>query len=231
MPKEPILFSRLGSTSQVTTSVVGASGSEAAGANYAAGKYGNGLNSNGVTAYVSYPTTTAYSGNAGCIESWIKPVGFSITNGSTSADYRWVYSLTADANNWIDLILGATGFLPRIKSATAFGGFGSTYQTHASFDVADGENFHLATVWNTAGIAGGSDIVRVYFNNLLIANTTTAAPAPVGSCVLDVGIYAQGYSNPLGGVVDNLKIYNYAKTDFSDRLNERGGMNDQVIVL
>jgi len=30
--------------------------------------------------------------------------------------------------------------------------------------------------------------------------------------------------------VDNLKIYDYKKTDFSDRNNERGGMDDQVII-
>ena len=43
-------------------------------------------------------------------------------------------------------------------------------------------------------------------------------------------VYANSYADGFNGLVDNFKVYDYEKTDFSDRFNERGSMNDQFIV-
>lgn len=35
---------------------------------------------------------------------------------------------------------------------------------------------------------------------------------------------------PLIGLYDNFKVYDYAKTNFKDRYNERGGVRDQLLI-
>jgi cysteine-rich repeat protein len=69
--------------------------------------------------------------------------------------------------------------------------------------------------WDKAGIDGSSDTIRLYINGVQVAQTTNAG---WGSTAVDSVIYTSmsenGYYTNIG---DNIKIYNYAKTDFSDR--------------
>jgi hypothetical protein len=36
---------------------------------------------------------------------------------------------------------------------------------------------------------------------------------------------------PFNGWLCNFKVYDYEKTNFSDRFNERGKMNDQKVII
>jgi len=230
MPKPPVLFNRLGSTAQTTTSVLGASGTEAASTSYTAAEFGNGQSATGVNKYISFPATTAYTGNAGCIECWLAPSGWSLTNGLRSSGIGWSWSIFVDGSNYMDMIFNSTGFQLRMSSGGSQGGM-TGYAGHADVDVSDGVMFHWAAVWNTTGIDGGSDTQRIYFNNGLVRSSTASLTAPVGSGTLYLGDYGNSLGNPFGGIIDNFKIYNYDKIDFSDRFNERGGLNDQTLVL
>lgn len=230
MPKPPVQLCRLGSTNQVTVPVIGSAGTEGASVTYTTGYFGNGMNSNGNNKHVTFPNTAdQYTGSAGAYEMWIKPVGWSITNGQASAGNHFLYQIVGDANNFVEFDITTSGLLLRYYTSGTFYGFGASQITPASFDLADGVWGHVAVVWNTAGINGGSNTIEFCFNGSVAASTTNALSIASGMATFYLGVY--GLSPGLlywDGVIDNFKIYDYDKTDFSDRGNERGGLNDQV---
>ena len=83
-----------------------------------------------------------------------------------------------------------------------------------------GVPFHVAVVWDIDGIDGSSDKVRMYRNGSVVGSTS-ASWNTVGPVQDDIIL---GYGPDGGGydkfISDNLKIWDYAKTDFSDRFEE-----------
>jgi hypothetical protein len=92
----------------------------------------------------------------------------------------------------------------------------------------NGRWIHVAGVWDRSGIAGTADTVRLYVNGEVVAasratdwGTTRCAnrrPAGQWRCFTDVA----GCNDTCADVfaVDNLKLWNYAKADYSDRFEE-----------
>jgi len=96
--------------------------------------------------------------------------------------------------------------------------------------VSSNQWTHFAVVWDRAGVAGSGDTLRLYQDGELKGAITDAIPADVALApYLSFGAQGQhnfgittgenGYSSSYG-VLDNLKVYNVAKTDFSDRNSE-----------
>ena len=93
----------------------------------------------------------------------------------------------------------------------------------------NGSWIHVAGVWDRNGIAGSADTVRLYVNGEVVASsqetdwgtTTCADRLPGGRCFLDVA----GCNDVCAGTFaeDNLKVWDYAKTDYSDRFVEGFG--------
>lgn len=91
----------------------------------------------------------------------------------------------------------------------------------------DGTIDHFAFVWNVDGIDGAADTLRLYVNGELVAFnsgtwTTTGGFDPylyLGSRP-SYGPRWDHYYNAVKGVMDNLIIRDYAKTNFSDRFEE-----------
>jgi hypothetical protein len=88
----------------------------------------------------------------------------------------------------------------------------------------NGQWIHIAGVWDRAGIAGTSDTVRLYVNGKIVAASTATnwgttrcddrrSARPAGACFLDVAGCNDTCANTFA--VDNLKVWNYAKTDYS----------------
>jgi hypothetical protein len=87
---------------------------------------------------------------------------------------------------------------------------------------------HVAGVWDRSGIAGSADKVRLYVNGEVVAasqssswGTTPCArrrPAGQWRCFTDVAGCNDTCANTFE--VDNLKLWNYAKTDYGDRFVE-----------
>lgn len=95
-----------------------------------------------------------------------------------------------------------------------------------SLDFVDGTTYHFAFVWDDNGIDTTSDTMRMYVDGNVVASGTQTWSTAGG---FDPYLYLGGASNYNGwssfynavkGVTDNLKIWNYAKTDFSDRFEE-----------
>jgi len=95
--------------------------------------------------------------------------------------------------------------------------------------VLNGRWIHVAGVWDRKGIAGSTDTVRLYVNGEVVAvakardwGTTPCgrrvSARPAGACFIDVAGCNDTCANTFA--VDNLKIWNYAKTDYSDRFKE-----------
>jgi PASTA domain-containing protein/concanavalin A-like lectin/glucanase superfamily protein len=92
----------------------------------------------------------------------------------------------------------------------------------------NGRWIHVAGVWDRSGIAGTADTLRLYVNGEVVAasratdwGTTRCAnrrPAGQWRCLTDVA----GCNDTCADVfaVDNLKLWNYAKADYSDRFEE-----------
>jgi PASTA domain/Concanavalin A-like lectin/glucanases superfamily len=92
----------------------------------------------------------------------------------------------------------------------------------------NGRWIHVAGVWDRSGIAGTADTVRLYVNGEVVAasratdwGTTRCAnrrPGGQWRCLADVA----GCNDTCADVfaVDNVKLWSYAKADFSDRFEE-----------
>ena len=85
---------------------------------------------------------------------------------------------------------------------------------------------HFGFVWDVSGIDGGPDTLRIYVNGSIAASSTETWPTePAFDPYLYVGSMSNcdpwdTFYNAVKGVTDNLVIWNYAKTDFSDRFIE-----------
>lgn len=93
--------------------------------------------------------------------------------------------------------------------------FGGT-QSLVAYDISAYNNtwIHIAAVWNRIGIDGTNDTMRLYVDGNIVATTTQNNWGTAVGDLADIcgANDAAGYFS-----MDNLKIWNYAKTDFSDR--------------
>jgi hypothetical protein len=94
----------------------------------------------------------------------------------------------------------------------------------------NGQWIHVAGVWDRNGIAGSGDTIRLYVNGEVVAasqendwGTTTCADRLPGvdRCFLDIAGCNDTCADTFS--VDNLKVWDYAKTDFDDRFQEGFG--------
>lgn len=85
---------------------------------------------------------------------------------------------------------------------------------------------HVAFVWDLTGIAGTADIMRVYRDGVLVAaNTDTIDDLMVDpGYVKLLGNHEYRRTNQPLAYMDNIKVWDYAKTDFSDRFIEGFGL-------
>lgn len=232
MPKPPIEFNRLGSIGQVQNSVTGLDLSEFGGPHsYPAGKFGNALDIPGYTndgvqtvadSFTYYPE--------GCMTCWWKPnfdwdaagsenpYMISLRNVAETRIFEMAYS---KANDKFYLLWTDSGGDDLI-----------TEWSGVSFSANDW--LHLAVTWNKNGINGTSYNLQFYVNGSLltiaVGDPTTAIYASNVVVTAGVAFRANGNGQGCMGLVDNVKIYDYEKIDFSDRGNERGGLNDLALV-
>jgi hypothetical protein len=92
----------------------------------------------------------------------------------------------------------------------------------------NGNWIHVAGVWDRSGIADSADTVRLYVNGEVVAasrardwgTTPCVSRRPAGQwrCFTDVAGCNDTCANAFA--VDNLKLWNYAKTDYNDRFTE-----------
>jgi len=222
-----VLWNKLGSDQEVTHSMVGENGT-IIGTSYAyePGKFNNGYvrKAKFPENHIQFPASVLHNLKyRGTIELWVDPkvpspvafqYGFFGLVGNAAADvtYRGNVYLC-----WGDEVTGR-GLFGGVKFDTQVA---ETPFEPTQFVATVGVPFHAAICWDINGIDGTSDKVRVYRDGVVVGSTTTSWN-PNGTTLEDkfwIGESpdAQGFDKYIS---DNIKVWNYAKIDFSDRNQE-----------
>jgi hypothetical protein len=173
--------------------------------------------------------TFNYSG-ALTVEVWFRP-NYPSTSTVT-------YYLLDFRNNGLSLIINNSSTLGLIfypPNVTNTGSIQLAYGHPTAFSA--GDLIHLAFVIDSNTIPGlGGAYSALYWNGVRATKTggvgSESTPVYAGSAAVTDGIIMCDRTSAvsLNGGIDNFKIHNYAKTNFSDRFQERGGLHDQIMV-
>lgn len=225
-PPGLLFWNLLGTPAQVAQSAAGTNCTELGGVTYEAGMFGGAVrvDANGEAILAGNYLNERY-GNAGCVELWIYNDGWTINNGAPSAGQHFVVSESEGfgANLWwFDItFVVAAGIRWRIRDA---GGAWDNWTVAAPImDAGNQEWHHLALVWDATGIGGGANTRRFYWDGAQAAAANIAITMPVfpmPAYRLQIGLRVDTNTVPFIGRLDNIKWWNYAKVDFSDRFTE-----------
>jgi hypothetical protein len=229
-----VLWNRLGSESDVKNSRVGPGGKLNAG-RFVEGRFGQGIELNMQEPFgVTFPAEIVPA-SAGCIEFWAKLMDF--PQALPSGEKPGLVGVSEKEN-----VLGGPCIHFNGNDGAANGGLCARLGTigsagtaqHGSWTYARalgtdavGDWHHYALVWNPAGIPGvidGTRCVAIFVDGRLNTGSWNGPVVPPGPWTLPSGgrlglLCHQGM--PSGRIIfDNLKIWNYAKTDFNDRTDE-----------
>jgi hypothetical protein len=117
---------------------------------------------------------------------------------------------------------GVTG--QGIFAGVHFDGYNDLVRTNdepQQFEATPGVPFHVAVVWDIDGIDGTADTVRAYRDGVIVGRASgrwnTLGTALTNRFRLGTGPDAEAADKFIS---DNIVVWDYAKTDFSDRFNE-----------
>ncbi len=232
-----IFWNKLGSTEEIENSAVGGAGEKTKGS-FVPGVFGNAVelamnDINGVTLPIDGLNTPV-----GCLEFWARMsnipsvmplVGFCpIFIQAAKPDNSFVPFLYMCRNDGSGS--GGIGSVSSLgKIGTGTWGYWTYASAMGSSDITGWQ--HYAITWNFNGIPGvgnGTRKVAVYVNGVLNSQVGSNRDgpnfydAPAGTRLGFANVSSDAYLN--GSIAyDNLKVWNYAKTDFSDRFDEAAG--------
>lgn len=217
--QDVMLWNKLGSQSELEASEVGVNavikwGSSSIDYNPVMFDNGVRVNGSGISgSQVLFPMHSVSGerlGEKGAIALWVKPDHSSSYGGIA----RWLNS----RNDHIDTFsvgIYWRGWEKQMRIEYFINNqYTAVNVTGMSF--AAGDLIHVAAVWDRTGIEGSSDTFRGYLDGEDCGGTSDWWP--VLDCMGDVIIGRCDYAQ--NATVDNLVIWNYAKTDFSDRFTE-----------
>ena len=219
-----IFWNKLGSDFEVQNSEVGPDGTSYGAPAYGAAQFGNGIHcdNNGEYSEFIFNPATPYSLERGTVEFWIK-TDFAVVNGvpQTPVGKALFYINTNQNTNYRRMYMCIH---PTYKILAQFGQVSGANQVTATDNTSDwnaGDLVHIAVAWDKDTFDGGKTIA-IYINGNQTASTTVPLPVgiPVNFDLLCAGNIVLGAQRPSQSIMDNFKIYNYAKTDFSDRFTE-----------
>jgi hypothetical protein len=202
---QPIWYSTLNDDAAITSPAIGSGATISGALTYAAAKYATGADFDAASKYISIPVTF---GEEGCVEFWAKTKGLPATYSNT----YWTYANSPGLLLWSFSVAGdpaGAGLLNYIGAGIA------TF--YASVPFASGDTLHFAISWSSSGAMTGGATNRFFVNNAagtVISGSETSAGAMPEITPFVFGAFAGSASADL--IVENLKIWDYAKEDFSD---------------
>ncbi len=228
-----VLWNRLGSEGEVRNSCVGPGGM-LNGGRFVQGRFNQGLELNMHEQYgVTFPAGIV-SGPNGCVEFWARLLDFKdelawgarpgLISGDDGQGAQHFMLLHLNGNDGQGNG-GLCATIPELSSAGT-GPYGQwTYARAMGLNTA-GDWHHYAMVWASDGIpdvADGKRTVVAYVDGKLNSSVWHGISSNIRPMVPAHGrfglLFHQGMRD--GRVVyDNLKVWNYAKTDFKDRNDE-----------
>jgi hypothetical protein len=219
-----ILHNRLGADAEVTNSVIGTDLQVHNTPVYAAGMFGNALQG-GTGGVVKLNCADFFANNSiGRIDFWWYPTtGYGVSN-------QHLIFLTTRVSNDYFLAIDIDGSNLRMRMGKWGVSVNNITKALTSFPINNW--YHIAGLWNSSGIAGGSDTFAIYADAVKVANTTGAyLTGNAGSSPTNSGIGGRpDDSNAyLRGRIDNVKFWSTDSLDFSSRHSERGGLQDIIM--
>lgn len=178
---------------------------------YEACKFNNGGRGNVDGYLLSNITGMFVSPNAGCIELWIKPSAAS----GVGFGYTPIFQYSQSVSNFVDLVLYETGMYFHLRANNVWSRFDNVSSWSA------GELFHVAIAWDGAGISPGKT-VACYKNGVEIGslNNAVAFSSNLTSGYLGYVPTDWGPGVNFNAPMDNIKVWNYGKIDFTDKDTE-----------
>ena len=227
IPEGLVLWNRLGSDLEVLSSAVGPDLSfhsifsgRFGNRKYVAGRYGNGVTLTGTDPGAGFLRNVilarperVLNPTRGCVEFWYRQTA---PPHSFSGERYALFQGPSVNDHFEFWIRNRPNDVPFIFFEPSFGGsiLGVLHNIH----IPNNQWLHLAGSWDREGIDGTNDTVRLYVDGALAAS---ASDGPMGgSHNSEINIGAASRSAGDRYVIDNLKIWNFAKTDFSDRFVE-----------
>jgi hypothetical protein len=228
-----VLWNRLGSESEVKHSRVGLAGT-LNGGRFVPGRFGNGIELNMNEQYgVTFPVETV-SGPDGCVEFWAKLVDFpndlawgarpALLSGDDGKGAQHFIMLHINGNDG-QSNGGLIADIPGLANG-ATGQYGQWTYARAIGSDSAGDWHHYAMVWASVGIPGvdnGERTVAAYVDGKLNSGVWRGRGGNSRPPVPASGRFGLLFHQGMQGgrvVYDNLKVWKYPKTDFSDRTDE-----------
>jgi len=207
-----ILWNKLGSTDEVEHSVVGPDGTIVGNVNFNnTVKFSKGItpNTGRAGSGVDFPTTVV-DPERGCVEMWVKfyyaPVAYSYGVYGFINVHHWTHNVMLFSwHNDRSLLQFSLQFNGTARHAELTG-----------FNPALDTPIHIACVWDRSGIDGTSEYMRIYVNGGKVAVNDTNNDWGTNNTSGSFRVAAPWDSNFSTDryTVDNIKIWNYAKTTF-----------------
>jgi len=238
---EPVVFNQLGSTAETTHSIKGSNFTEGSSVSYnSGGKFGDSLYSPNATPgdFEAVISASEIPLDDGAFEFWYTRTDTSFTAVWVNWIGHPIGSYSTGIQMWAYVSGGPEGRIA-IDFAVSASSIGRYDWEFGDFDPDILALFPLNTPVHL-GVCYSSSFALDNRIKLFIGGVDQGLRdvEPVeftGSGTLAGGVIGHsGYAinnGGMGGVLDNYKAHNFAKTDFSDREDERGGLNDQMILL
>lgn len=165
--------------------------------------------------------------NAGTLELWIRPQGWNIVNGVPTMPptdiSAQIYINLSGLNSFnVNFTTAAPGGVRWVVRNAGGVTMPFIINPVPGLTLNSGNWGHVAFVWDATGIAGSANTRRIYFNNALCWSSNNALLVPVYG-----GIETQSYlysffapNQPFDGDGDNFRIYNTARTDFTESMSQ-----------
>jgi len=193
--------------------------------NYPEAEYGNGLYLAGAD-YTKFPLN-GFNHNSGCIEFFLDPDWSKDVNCNSCTDLT-----THTIFRFLNSYGYSVSFFMSTSGVRVFVSDGSSTLTHVDdsiVPIVSGERNHLAFVWDFSATSGS--IFEIYIGGILSSEYPRESlqgsldlDSFTGTFLLLGGKAWSGFTTKdvggLEGVVDNIKVYNYPKRDFSDSLTQ-----------
>lgn len=212
VPTGLVYWSKLENDNDIIKPEIGPEGTVVGSPTYVDAKFKKGMYVNDFEGY-RIVTTGLYTTNLGCIEFWYVPMYASYDNVS-----HGIFGEAGSGAPVGDYIFMMKDSDNQLYSAIFRGPW--HYSSGACPSWSAGDKVHIALVWDSNGFIIDETIYyqAVFVNNVFLAGDTDSTftynwMSPSG---LKIG-YMDNNSPAADGIIDNLKIYDYAKTDFSDK--------------
>jgi hypothetical protein len=207
-----LLANSLDSLKSIQASDVGPSGEVSGEILFLPAKFSNGVAGTAAGSRVSFPSTVIGDNSSGCIEFWVKP--------GKERDHAGKHYYYFDAFSE-ELRLGVQAGVEGndVLFFVLFHQDESAIHIKSKFVIPDSseEPFHVAVVWDAAGIGNSGHTTELYVDGRLDNWDSTPLKLPLGSGKIHLLNHRPGRDDLYcRDVVDQFRVWNYAKTEFAD---------------